>query len=182
VNPSLISTPLAVVLFAAVIAAVTDIWKFRVYNALTLPLIASGLLFHVTVGQGIGDSLLGMLFGFGTLVVLYLVGGMGAGDVKLMAGVGAWLGMKLTFYVFIASSISAGIYAVVLMILGGRLIETVVNLQILVHRMATLGKYLGSDDRVEAEVIRPDRRRRIIPFGAMVAVGVVATLLYLQLS
>jgi len=38
---------------------------------------------------------------------------------------------------------------------------------------------LGSDDRVESEVRRSDRRTRIIPFAAMVAIGLVATLIWI---
>jgi hypothetical protein len=45
-------------------------------------------------------------------------------------------------------------------------------------RLACISRYLGADDRVEKEVIRSDRRRRIIPFAAMVAIGIVATLLW----
>jgi hypothetical protein len=61
---------------------------------------------------------------------------------------------------------------------NGRLGETIVNLQIMWLRLASVGKYLAADDKVEREVGRSDRRSRIIPFAAMVAVGLVATLVW----
>jgi prepilin peptidase CpaA len=171
--------PVIVVLVAVLVAAVTDVWKFKVYNALTLPLLASGLLYHGFRAE-LGDSALGLLFGFVALVPLYIVGGMGAGDVKLMAAVGAWLGISLTFYVFIASALAAGMYAVGLVVWNGRLGEVLVNFQIMWLRLASVGKYLGAEDKVEREVRRSDRRTRIIPFAAMVAIGVIATILWLR--
>jgi prepilin peptidase CpaA len=176
---SMPAVPIMIVLLAAFVAAVTDIWKFKVYNALTLPLLVSGLLYHGFRAE-LTDSLVGFLFGFAALITLYLVGGMGAGDVKLMAGVGAWLGMPLTFYVFIASSLAAGIYSLLLVVLTGKVGETVVNLHIVWLRLSSIGRYLAADDRVEKEVLRSDRRRRIIPFAAMVAIGIVATLLWFR--
>jgi prepilin peptidase CpaA len=173
------SVPIAIALIAALIAAITDVWKFKVYNALTLPLLASGILYH-GLRADLGNSLLGIVFGFGALIALYVIGGMGAGDVKLMAALGAWLGMPLTFYVFIASSLAAGIYAILLMLATRKVGETIVNLQILWLRLASIGHYLASDDRVETEVRRTDRRSRIIPFAAMVAIGIVATLLWFR--
>ena len=172
------AVPVIVVLTAALVAAVTDVWKFKVYNALTLPLLAAGLLYH-GIRFEIADSLLGILFGFAALVPLYIIGGMGAGDVKLMAALGAWLGMPLTFYVFIASSLAAGVYAVVLMMVTGKVGETLLNLRVLWMRLASIGRYLGADDQVEKEVHRTDRRRRIIPFAAMVLIGIIGTLLWL---
>ena len=171
--------PVIVVLTAALIAAVTDVWKFKVYNALTLPLMVSGLIYHGLRGD-LGGSLLGILFGFAALIVLYIIGGMGAGDVKLMAAVGAWLGMPLTYYVFLASSLAAGVYAIGLVLWTGRVGETVVNLHIFWLRLSSVGRYLGSEDRIESEVRRSDRRTRIIPFAAMVAIGIVATLLWFR--
>ena len=173
------AVPVIVVLVAALVAAATDIWKFKVYNALTLPLLGSGLLYHAFRAE-LADSLLGVLFGFASLIVLYIIGGMGAGDVKLMAAVGAWLGMPLTFYVFIASSLAAGVYSIGLVVWTGQVVETAVNLQILWLRLASVGRYLGSDDMVESEVRRSDRRKRIIPFAAMVAIGLVATLIWIR--
>ena len=113
------TVPLVVVIVATLMAAVTDIRRFKVYNILTVPLLLSGLIFHAaTEGLvGVSGSLLGALVGFAALVVVYVMGGMGAGDVKLMAGVGAWLGLPLTFYVLIASCLAAGVFAVGLLVL-----------------------------------------------------------------
>src|SRR5262245_16625871 len=113
--PSL--TVVAIVLAASLVAAVTDLWKFRVLNVVTLPVLLTGLVYHTVAGAisdagwtaGFLNSLLGALFGFGILFAFYVMGGMGAGDVKLMAALGAWLGMLLTLYVFIASSLATGL-------------------------------------------------------------------------
>src|SRR5438552_1328783 len=85
-------------LLAALIAAVTDVWKFKVYNLLTLPLLASGLLYHAINGgtPGLAGSVVGALAGFGLMILLYTIGGMGAGDVKFVTALGAWLGLPLT--------------------------------------------------------------------------------------
>jgi prepilin peptidase CpaA len=172
------SIPVLVILVAVLIAAVTDVWKFKVYNVLTLPLLLSGLLYHGVVGgmTGLLHSSLGVLFAFSLLIAFYLIGGMGAGDIKLVAAVGAWLGLPLTLYVLCVSSLAAWLYGVVLILLRGGVREMWVNLQILWHRFIIVGRHLAADDQVEALVDCVDRRRRLIPFAAMVALGMIATL------
>jgi prepilin peptidase CpaA len=182
--------PLAVVLAATLIAAVTDVWKFKVHNVLTLPLLLSGLVYHSTIGvppegswfTGLLNSLLGVVCGSGILLLFYLMGGMGAGDVKLMAAVGAWLGVPFTFYVFVASSMAAALYAILLVLGCGRVRETWINMKIIWYRVAAVGRHLGAEDHIEAEVNRSDRRRRIIPFAAMIAVGIIAVLVWSWLA
>jgi prepilin peptidase CpaA len=176
--------PLIVVVAAALIAAATDIWKFKVYNVLTVPVMFGGLAYHAFIGgwAGLGGSAVGLAFGFAILLLFYTMGGMGAGDVKLMAAVGAWLGMPLTFYVFIASALAGGVYAVALLALAGGFKELIMNLHIAWFRAKAFTRRLGSDDRVESEVKRDDRRKRLIPFAAMVAVGVVATYVWLRIE
>jgi prepilin peptidase CpaA len=173
-----ISIPLGVVLLAALVAGAFDIWRFRVPNLLTLPLLALGLIYHGMLEglPGVGESALGVLFGGGVLIVMYAMGGLGAGDVKVMAAVGAWLGMPMTLYVFVASALAAGLYALGLVIWQGRLKDTWINLQILVYRFAAIGHHLAGEDHVEEAMKCTDRRRRFVPFAAMVAVGVIVTI------
>jgi prepilin peptidase CpaA len=154
------------------------VWKFKVYNLLTIPLLLSGLVYHAVTGgwEGFGGSLLGCLSGFGILVGFYVLGGMGAGDVKLMAALGAWLGPLLTAVLFIVSALAAGVYALALILIYGRLGETWNNLRVIYYRLAILGRYLGSEDRLEAEVNASDRRRRVIPFAAMMGLGLLVLL------
>jgi hypothetical protein len=52
------------------------------------------------------------------------------------------------------------------------------NLHVLWMRLMSIGRYLGADDQIEREIRRGDRRRRIIPFAAMVLVGILGTLLW----
>jgi prepilin peptidase CpaA len=175
--------PTIVVLVAALVAAAIDVWKYKIHNALALPLLVSGLIFHAATGgmSALAGSAAGALAGFGSLIIFYILGGMGAGDVKLMTAVGAWLGLPLTFYVFIASALAAGLYALVLLVLRGSLKETWLNLQLIWLRMTSIIRHLGADERVESEIQRSDRRLRVIPFAAMIAVGLVSTLIWLKL-
>src|SRR3954463_7808624 len=91
--------PLAFVCVAMIVAAVIDGWKLKVPNWLTFPLILSGWalgLFHKldwlpgTGARGSGASLAGTFLGFILLYPIHAVGGMGAGDVKMQMGFGAW--------------------------------------------------------------------------------------------
>ena len=103
--------PLAFVCSAMVVAAVIDGWKLKVPNWLTFPLILSGWALGLyndaarwmldsgwMAGEGgIGAALAGTCLGFLLLLPIYSIGGMGAGDVKMQMGFGAWIG---AFYGF----------------------------------------------------------------------------------
>jgi prepilin peptidase CpaA len=170
--------PLIVVGSAVLVAAVIDLWKFKIHNLLTFPLFLSGVVYHGIMGGGIGvaESLVSAFFGILVLIVFYTMGGVGAGDVKLLAAIGAWLKLPLTFWVFIASSLAAGVYALILIIWTGRTRETWVNLRILWFRLLAVGRHLGAEDQMETELRREDRRGRVIPFAAMMAVGMLSLL------
>ncbi|HZY83345.1 MAG TPA: A24 family peptidase, partial [Gemmataceae bacterium] len=98
--------PLWFISLAMVAAAVIDGWKLKVPNWLTFPLVLSGWglgLLHScgvlegTGEGGIGASLAATAIGFALLFPVYAIGGMGAGDVKMTMGFGAWIG---AFYGF----------------------------------------------------------------------------------
>ncbi|NJB67253.1 prepilin peptidase CpaA [Desulfobaculum xiamenense] len=109
-NPTIQITLTGVLL----VAAFTDLRNQRIPNALTFPAMIAALAYHgATQGlDGLLFSLGGLALGFGVMLVPYLFGVMGAGDVKLMAAAGAFLGAGATVSAFLATSIIGGIYAV----------------------------------------------------------------------
>ncbi len=106
--------PVWVVSIVLVVAAVIDGKQLKVPNWITFPMIASGWIYSLCFfgWEGLGWSLVGMCVGLALLLPAYCIGGMGAGDVKLLAGVGAWLGSGTTFYAFCLSTIFGAIIAV----------------------------------------------------------------------
>ncbi len=98
-------------------ALATDLRWRRIPNKLTVPAFVAALVFYTAAyGQpGLWFALAGFLLGFGMLLVLWLLGGGGGGDVKLMGALGAWLGWRQTLYVLIASTVLVAVGAVVFM-------------------------------------------------------------------
>ncbi len=107
-----------VLLFGLLVAGITDVRSSRVPNYLTFPLALIGLGFHAfsDSGAGIVFSLSGLGLGLVLLLGFYLYGGMGAGDVKLLAAVGAIVGPFNVFVGFLIATLLGGLYAVAVMI------------------------------------------------------------------
>jgi len=91
-------------------------------DVITLPGIVSGLVLSLVLPPGILESLLGVLLGGGLLWAiaelwyrLRKVEAMGFGDVKMLAMVGAWLGVKMVILTFVLSSMMGGLIGVVLL-------------------------------------------------------------------
>src|SRR5262249_25892211 len=131
---------------------------------------------YIDGASGIIASLVGAIFGFTVLGVLYCMGGMGGGDVKLLAAIGAWLLLPVTFWLLVASALAAGAYALIVIVPFGRFNQTWVTLRIIYYRVTAVARHLGADDNVEMAVGQNDRRTRVIPFAAMVAVGLFTLL------
>jgi prepilin peptidase CpaA len=89
------------------IAAVSDFRTRRIPNTLTVPAFALGWIYQgVFHGfDGLLDAAAAFALAFGTLYVLWLIGGGGGGDVKLMGALSVWLGFHLTLLVMIASAV-----------------------------------------------------------------------------
>jgi len=97
-----------------VVAALIDGYKLKVPNWLTFPMILSAWIASAVFfgWAGLGWSLLGTVVGLGLLLPAYAIGGMGAGDVKLLAGVGAWMGVTNTLWAFVVSVVAGAVIAV----------------------------------------------------------------------
>jgi prepilin peptidase CpaA len=172
-NATLIA--LLVTTVVALVAAVIDFRRFRVPNALTFPLCLTGLAFNTVVGgvAGLQFSLGGIMLGILALLIFYIMGVMGAGDVKLLAAVGAWIGAPSTVYVFCVAGIAAGVHSLAILAWQRRLHAVPVIFQVTCVQLMTLGRHLAASDSVTETVQQVDRRRKVLPFAVMIAIGVV---------
>lgn len=105
-------------------AALVDLRSHRIPNWLTFPAMAVGLALNVITpgGEGFLFSIKGLAAGMALLLIPYMMGAMGAGDVKLMGAVGAFLGAEGVFQACIISLIFGGIYAVILIVVRGNIV------------------------------------------------------------
>ncbi|MBI0577634.1 prepilin peptidase [Neobacillus cucumis] len=101
-----------------VICVITDIKSRKILNVVTLPTIVFGLTYNLfnTGFDGFLFSGKGFLVGLGLLFIPYILGGIGAGDVKLMAAIGALMGSSFVFYSFIYTALFGGAIALILII------------------------------------------------------------------
>jgi prepilin peptidase CpaA len=99
---------LALPLLLAIWMAWIDIKTNRIPNYLTLGSALAGLVFQLWAHgwPGLADGFMGLGLGFALMIFFYLKGGLGAGDVKAIAALGAWLGPGQTLYLFIYMAFS----------------------------------------------------------------------------
>ena len=155
-------------------AAATDLRSRRIPNWLTLSGVCAGLIVNgVLAGmQGLKTSLMGLAVAFGTYFLFYALRAMGAGDVKLMAAVGAIVGPTHWFFIFLASSIAGGIFAVALMVWKGKARETLFNSFFIVTELARFRAPYAR--RSDLDVKNPNALR--MPHGLAIAAGTMACL------
>ena len=116
-------------LLCAGIGSFHDVRERRIPNLLTGPAIVAGLLLHLAVGgwAQMGSSALAGLIAGSIFLIFFLAGGMGAGDVKLMAAVGCIAGLSPLRLVMVSTVIFGGVFALVLAVYRGRLRQTLGN-------------------------------------------------------
>lgn len=161
--------PVWVVTIVLIVAAIIDGAILKVPNWLTFPFIISGWVYGMASGgfAGLGYSLLGTFVGMMLLLVLRNMGGMGAGDVKLLAGVGAWLGTVITLYAFAATAIVGAVMAIVMVAWSGNWIRHYAMALQILHEWKTIRK------PAELAAIARERKPRmmLLPYGIPMAIG-----------
>ncbi|MFK7768964.1 MAG: prepilin peptidase [Mariniblastus sp.] len=117
IEANLVAVPVAVIAFMA-IAVFTDLKSRQIPNWLTVSSLVIALLFHFFSGglDGLLLSIGGFATGFGILFVLWIIGGGGGGDVKLMGALGAWVGPMPTLLIFLGSTFCALLCMVALVV------------------------------------------------------------------
>ncbi len=157
------------------VAAVSDLRTRRLPNWLTVPAFAAAVLAHTAVNGlgGLGFALAGFATGFSILLALWLIGGGGGGDVKLMGALGAWLGTSLTLAVFFASTVLA-VVATAAILLAGMFTRGFRYVQRRYLRPASTSRPVKQKHSAGADDARV--RRRVLPYAVPVALGTWAVL------
>ena len=165
-----------VVLLALVLgAAIYDVRYRRIPNWLTVLGVLVGLGLNSFMYQGwpgLRFSLVGMAVGFGVYFVLYALRAMGAGDVKLMAAIGSMVGWQDWFAIFIITALVGGVAALGLVLLRGRLKNTLFNVGFIVSEMKS-----GRPAYIKREELDVRSPKALgLPHGAVIAVASIAFL------
>jgi prepilin peptidase CpaA len=159
-------------LLCAGIGSVTDVRERRIPNFVTGPAIVAGLMLHATTGgwRGLGDSALAGVIAGGIFLIFFLAGGMGAGDVKLMAAVGCFAGLSLLPLVVISTAMAGGVFALAIGIYHGRLRETLRNVVALLQHHGRHGL------KPHPDLTLSNTRTLRLPFALPIAAGCLFTL------
>ncbi len=156
-----------VVLVAGLIAAtVIDIKTRRIPNVLTATMAGLGFAMALTRVSGIspGAAALGFVLGLALMLPGHALGATGAGDVKLMAAVGAFMGPALVLTAFLATAVAGGVLAIVVAMRRGRLATTLAHTGKLVTAPSSTKKALETESRANRFAYGP-----AIAIGSMVA-------------
>jgi prepilin peptidase CpaA len=167
------STPLPVFGWAAAflfLAVASDVRFHRIPNWLTLPALLAALLASPWVGATSGplEAAAGAALGFALLVGPYALGGMGAGDVKALMVLGAWLGPEAVLGAAAWAVIAGGVFGLIMLALRrelipyaqrwGRTLLNTLNLRRISYEPPAAGSIASGG----------------IPFAAAIAVGLAA--------
>ena len=119
----------AAVVVIGVLACITDFRSRRIPNVLTFGASAAAIVFFGFTNGWAGSlwSLAGWAVGCGLFLPWFLLGGMGAGDVKLLAALGAWVGPATAVWIALYAGIAGGVLAVVVSLYGGGLTRVLSN-------------------------------------------------------
>jgi prepilin peptidase CpaA len=155
--------------FVLVEAAIIDGRSLRVPNWLTYHFLLAGLCFAFFNGGSalLLSALAGAGVGLLTLLPLYSIGGMGAGDVKLMAGLGAWVGPWLTLWAFASSALFGAAMGVAMMWYSGRLFGHLATMHTIGHEVLSLKNPVVLAQRAAQR--KPTAL--LLPYGIPIAVG-----------
>lgn len=170
--------PIWVVTITLIVAAVIDGFELKVPNWITFPMIISGWIYSACFAQswgiawyeGLGWSLVGTVVGLALLLPAYAIGGMGAGDVKLLAGVGAWIHSTHTAYAFAVSVIAGAVLAVLMVLYRRAWSKHSSQFWMILNEIMTV------KDPNKLSEIAAERKSSmlLLPYGIPIAMGTIA--------
>jgi prepilin peptidase CpaA len=162
--PAISSVAFAALASGALVATVVDIRVRRIPNALTATMagIGVGLAASGVSGVSLGASVAGFILGFVLMIPGHALGATGAGDVKLMAAVGAIVGPGMVVSAFLFTAVAGGVLAVAVAIRRQRLAVT----------LAGTGRLISAPGEAKKEIGAAGASSRFA-YGPAIAIGSV---------
>lgn len=159
-------------LLSAVTACVVDVRTARIPNALTAASVAAALVAHsvLPAGHGLSAAVGGALTGLAVFLPIFALGGLGGGDVKLMAALGAWLGWERSVWMALYTAIAGGVLALAWAFSQGYLRRAFSNLRALGTLWLVAGVRPMPDLTLEAG------RGPRLPYAVPILAGVLLTI------
>jgi len=160
------------VLFVSGIACVCDLRTRRIPNLLTFGGSALAVAYSLWISSlgGLAASVGGWTAGLALFLPMFLLGGMGAGDVKLAACLGAWLGPRAALFVALYSAIAGGVMAVSVALATGYFKQAVANVWLLLAHWRVVGI------RPLPELTLEGSRGPRLPFALPIFAGAIAAM------
>jgi prepilin peptidase CpaA len=154
-------------LFVLAVATFTDLRSRRIPNWLVLPFLVAGICVSGwTAGRhGVWMSVCGLGLGALLFGVLAFMGGMGMGDVKLCAAIGAWIGPSQLLVAMVLTGMAGGVMAVCWAISGGFLGELFKGSGDLLFGIRERGL------RPHPELVLKNPLARKMPYAPAIAIG-----------
>jgi len=161
-----------VVFFASLyflVICATDTLRNKIPNLATLSLLLVGLGHRLSVNgpAGGGLALAGLLTGLALLIIPYLMGGMGGGDVKALAALGALLGPAAIFQVFLLSGLIGGGIALVYLAVSDKPLERLLSWRGTLQQMIGSNRTAGENAAKAPQLIK-------FSYGPSIALGFFA--------
>ena len=153
-------------------ASVSDIRTARIPNLLTIGTAAAALvyLFASRGWSGLTEAGEGWAVGVLLFAPFFALGGMGAGDVKLLGAMGAWIGPRETLWVALYASMAGGVMALIVALATGYLRRAIANLRMLITYWQVVGI------RPLPELTLKGGRAPRLPYAVPITAGLLVTL------
>jgi prepilin peptidase CpaA len=161
-----------------------DAKERKIPNKITFTGILIGILFNFIIGgwMGLLQSIIGMFAGLAIFFLPFIMGGMGAGDVKLMGAIGALMGWKFSLLTALYSALVGGAMVVVYLLYTGKLRDYIKKMvlsliRLLFHFVNQL-RYNEKIDRLQQSFTKngQEYKKIYIPYGVAIAGGTVLVL------
>ena len=124
----ILNEPILITVIVVIIslALYTDLRWRKIPNCLTLPAIALGFIMNFLGNSwnGLVFAFFGLLVGMGLLILPFMLGAMGGGDVKLLGALGALVGSYSVFNIFLYTSLVGGVIAIIAALANKNLLDT----------------------------------------------------------